>query len=362
MRLEGMSVAAIARVSGTKRARVDQAIVVAENELALAVAAKHGLNMEQASAIAEFSEDREAVKELTVLALRAPGDFDHRLSRLRQDRASDDARQRVLAACAEVGLSVIERPEHGDKSTVRVRDLYDGNGERLDEAAHVACAGHAVVIEDDWQGGVRSVAYCTSWREHGHQLRPNAKQDLPGPEAEAERARRREVIERNKAWRAAEPVRLAFVTEVCARRSAPKPMLRYLAGDLLAHPSGIGHFDAEQVAAFLGLSATAVPSWSNASPASPSVEQTPEGRLPLLLFAQVAGSVEATMGVHSWRSGDRRVAGYLGFLAVLGYTLSEVEQLVVERTARLATEAGDEPDDEDGAVEAADIDTDPDED
>ena len=47
---------------------------------------------------------------------------------------------------------------------------------------------------------------------NGHQLRPKAKHDAPGPAAAGEGARRREVIENNKTWRAAEPVRLSFVT------------------------------------------------------------------------------------------------------------------------------------------------------
>jgi hypothetical protein len=66
-----------------------------------------------------------------------------------------------------------------------------------------------------------------------------------------------------------------------------------------------------------------------------------------------------------WQGASARSpAGYLQFLSSPGYTLSEVEQLVMKRTARLATEAEDETDadDDDGADEAEDIDSDCDED
>ncbi len=47
-------------------------------------------------------------------------------------------------------------------------------------------------------------------------------------EAESERARGREVVENNNTSRAAEPVRLGLVIELCAWRAARKGLLRHV--------------------------------------------------------------------------------------------------------------------------------------
>ena len=56
-----------------------------------------------------------------------------------------------------------------------------------------------------------------------------------------------------------------------------------------------------------------------------------DARLPLVLFAQVAASVEARFGERQgWRHPAPALAAYLRFLATCGYGLSEVEQEVAD--------------------------------
>jgi ParB family transcriptional regulator, chromosome partitioning protein len=182
------------RRAGRKK-DVEQSITVAKNEVAMALTARHDLTFDQAAAIAEFSEDKEAVKELTVLAVRSPGSLDHKLSRLRQDREREAQFQELLADFTARGVKVIERPERADRSVVRVRDLFDHKGKALDPNAHVDCLGYAVAIETDWSGELHVTQYCTRWKENGHQLQPNAAANAgSGPEADEAKAKRREVI------------------------------------------------------------------------------------------------------------------------------------------------------------------------
>jgi hypothetical protein len=62
------------------------------------------------------------------------------------------------------------------------------------------------------------------------------------------------------------------------------------------------------------------------------VAKATDKRLPLVLLAQVAADLEASMGVHTWRQHrPHEEARWLTFLASTGYQLSEIEQHVVDK-------------------------------
>ena len=154
---------------------------------------------------------------------------------------------------------------------------------------------------------------------------------MSGPEAEDAKAKRREVIENNKAWRAAEPVRRQFVTDLLARKTTPKGVLRYAVDAALSDPNGFGRADAAMIATLGSIDLSKGESWGPRI-GHLLVERSTDVRLPLVLLAQVASSVESQMGVHTWRNAQfaERERAYLSFLAEQGYTLSVVEQLVVD--------------------------------
>ena len=81
-------------------------------------------------------------------------------------------------------------------------------------------------------------------------------------------------------------------------------------------------------------------------------EKATDTRLPLVLFAQVAASVESAMGVHTWRNlrYATRERAYFTFLSSQGYTLSDIEQRVADgevktKVRRIRPVAVIEPDD-----------------
>jgi len=336
LQLLGMPAADIAKAAGRKKHDVEQAISVAENAVAFALTARHDLTFEQAAGIAEFSEDKQAVKELAVLAVRSPGSFDHKLSRLRQDRERELQHQELLADYTARGIKVIERPERDDRVIVRISDLFDHKGKVLDPKAHEECLGYAVAIETDWSGELHVIEYCTRWKENGHQLKVKAAASAAsGADAAEAKARRREVIENNKAWRAAEPVRRRSVTDLLALKSTPKGALRYAVDAALSDPSGFGRADAAQIAALGSLDLSKGDQWGPAI-GHLLVERASDARLPLVLLAQVAASIESSMGVHTLRNARyaERERTYLSFLASQGYTLSEIERHVVDADAK----------------------------
>ena len=68
--------------------------------------------------------------------------------------------------------------------------------------------------------------------------------------------------------------------------------------------------------------------WSRPAATALLEQVTPDSRLPMLLLAQVAAGIEATIGRSAWRTPSDRLARYLGFLESVGYGVSEVERLV----------------------------------
>lgn len=56
-----------------------------------------------------------------------------------------------------------------------------------------------------------------------------------------------------------------------------------------------------------------------------SMKDAVDARLPNVLFALVAGSIESTWTDQSWRDTDSRSLSYLGFLGQCGYELSAIE-------------------------------------
>jgi len=145
------------------------------------------------------------------------------------------------------------------------------------------------------------------------------------------KAYRREVIDNNKAWRAAEPVRREYIRNLLARKTPPKGALRFVTAEIVGAPDLVGDGKDELLADLLSKP-TPTQSWGRAVGAA-AVANATETRLPLLLLAQVAADREQTMNESTWRSVHPTAARWLAFLAATGYTLAPVEQKVVDAAA-----------------------------
>jgi ParB family chromosome partitioning protein len=165
----------------------------------------------------------------------------------------------------------------------------------------------------------------------GHQRPPRPVRGKratgPHPLSDDEKAKRREVIENNKAWRAAEPVRRDFIRSVLARKTPPKGTLRYVTEQIVGNPDRVGHGKEDLLADLLGTEAG---HGYRRTVGSALLAHVTDARLPLALLAQVAADIEQGTDVHCWRNPTTDVAHWLQFLAGTGYTLSEIEQHVVD--------------------------------
>jgi ParB family chromosome partitioning protein len=148
--------------------------------------------------------------------------------------------------------------------------------------------------------------------------------------SDEQKAERRKVITNNKAWETAALVRREYVTELVARRSVPKGTLRYVTEVIMADPAGLAAGNGDGVASLIGKDTNPGRTWDRTA-ALALASDASDARLPLVLLAQVAASVEARFGERQgWRHPALALAAYLRFLATCGYGLSEVEQEIAD--------------------------------
>lgn len=347
----GVKASDIVRQTRIKRKDVKAAIAVSESDVAKAVTGRNDfLTLDQAASIAEFDDDKEAVKELVAAAKE--GGFEHAVERLREDREEKQAIAAVAAQLEEEGVAVVERPNWHDKAT-SLRSV----DRKLTPKKHKKCPGHAAYIYAtyDYRTGETSAKaeyVCTDPAKYGHVDRKGKViegQDGADPEvqkriAEEASAERRRVIENNKAWRAATTVRREFVKQLIAQKSAPANSSWFVAM-WLADPVSPASFAVdhrhELTCELLGVEQAS--RWEkNEGDLLTAVATAGESRAAVLVLAMALGSHEASMTEQVWRRPSAHHGRYLNFLAACGYELSEIEQLVIDLLATTVTEVDEE--------------------
>jgi ParB family chromosome partitioning protein len=350
LRIGGLSANKIAKAVGQKPAHIKRALAVAGSELANAAIDRYDLTLEQAAVLAEFDGDDDAVKNLVLTAKQNPGRWSHTVSRLREDRKTAAAYAAAVGRLEAAGVTVIERP-YGRGGPVQLHELVDSDGAVLDHEAHAACPGHAAAVNEARPDDVSY--YCIDPAANGHKDRWERKAPavVGGKMTEEAKAERREVIENNKAWRAAEPVRRDYIRDLLGRKSPPKGTLRFAVSEVLSDPDRVGDGKDSLLADLLHKPEPGF-SYGRQVGAAAAAGAT-EARLPLLLLAQVAADREQSMNEGTWRSVNPRAARWFLFLSASGYTLADVEQRVVNDAADAnASQAdGDGPDDGDSPDE-----------
>ncbi len=336
-----MTDTAIARAVGVSRQHVHKARTVGASEVASTVADRYDLNLDQAIVLAEFEDDREAVKALTVTARKDPGQFDHLASRMRQDRERTEQRTARVEALTEAGVTIMTRLRDHPGAIVLGELTDSDDGAPITAEAHVECPGRAAVVPE-WDP-TNPQHYCLDPTSHGHRNRfGTSGRPAATPMSDEAKAERRAVIEGNKAWRAAEPVRREYVRTLLTRQTPPKGTLRFVAERALGRPDRFGDGDDGLLADLLGVEAR--PGFGR-SVGAEHLGNVTNARIPLALLAQVAADQEQVMTVQTWRSTNQDAALWLSWLASTGYSLSEIEQKVV--TDAHGTEDGGEVEDED---------------
>ncbi|UWD85294.1 hypothetical protein [Curtobacterium flaccumfaciens] len=153
LEIEGLSVTAIARETGTKRDAVKQTLTVAKSDAAATAVASGQATFTQALILSEFDGDADALAALNE-AISEGYDEDeltHYAAELRQDRERRDARAKVLAELVAEGKRVVEDDDYDslDRLTDAADDVTDYTERHpLDPEAHAECAGVAWTVSE----------------------------------------------------------------------------------------------------------------------------------------------------------------------------------------------------------------------
>ena len=371
----GLTAAQIKRRTARPRDEVDAALTVARSELASKAAQRWDfLTLDQAATLAEFDNDPEAAKALTVAAREGHG-FEHAAQQLRDTRDDAAARAAVAEKLTETGVRVVGHPDYDDKT---VKDLgrlaAKPESRAYNKGTHATCPGHAayVSIQQRWdkdekgkQVRIRDaepVYVCTDWRAQGHadlwDRAPEKRKasDMTPEQREAAKAERQDVIQSNKAWDTAEPVRRQWLATFVTRKVAPKGAAAFLAHVLTEHSAVVHDMGGDHLAAeWFGLKPAA---YGITSGWGKVIEQATEQRAQVIAVARLLSALEKNTSRDSWRRVSPATALYMGTIAAWGYDLAEVEKraagLVPTKAARrprasaapVPEQASDQPDTE----------------
>ena len=356
--LDGMSVTAIAKQTGTKRTTVKTGLAVAESDIAKTAVTQHALTLDQALILTEFEDDPDALAELTSIAARDPESFDHYAQRHLDDKATKEEIAALRAQYEADGYTVVDYPAWGDEDVAFFHDLLTADGERVTEENYAGKDGHAVAIGERW-GSIDVAHVVVNWREHGlTSIRHSQPTTRSGAMTEEEKAERRRVVANNKAWVSAEKVRRAWVTKLLGRKRLPSQALAFAATVIadsryeVARAANDGH---DMAATLLGLDGQR--HYGQPHPIAAMTQATPT-KAGHALLAVALGAMEAATDKNSWRNPNESIRQYLDQLAAWGYTLSDVETLITDpdsatpgEDAPTPTEETDAADEESGTDE-----------
>lgn len=326
LELDGMSVTAIARAVGEKPKRVKAGLAVAASEAATKEVTEHQVTLDQALAIAEFEDDPDTVKQLRDTAQHRPSQFEHEAQRARDKRDERAAVEELIAHYTEQGYHRIEWPRYDDKTTLSFRDLTMKDGTPIAEDNYLGGDGHRYAIRESWNG-FEVGHFVTDWRKWGLKKR-KADGTVNLPWTEEQKAERRTLIANNKAWKSAEVVRREWLRNFLSRKTTPKGAQQFIAASVIDGRGRLTGSIPEHHRLALDLLGLPDYSWSKTHPILAHIQQQPGRTMTALLAVTIAAHEEAT-GTHTWRDPSDDMADYFTALAEWGYTLSDVENLVL---------------------------------
>lgn len=351
LELAGLSVTAIAKRTGSKRADVKTGVTVAKSETGARLVAETGLDLHQAAELLEFEDDQALVDELTAVAVSDPDYFPHAVVQARQDREAQAKREAAEQVEAAKGHRILTEHPGQSLNPAPLYLLRNAEGEPVTADSIQGTAGVAVRVRV-WagQGDVELSYFIDDPEQNGYTFRPGYtnQPEQKGPMTDEQKAERKTLIANNKAWAAAEVVRREWVTKFLARRNMPKDapaVLASLLGSTSARNVAQGINDGSGLAKeFLGLERGYGEQIAEYAAAHPTKAMH-------AVVAVVLGGIEDTTDRWNWRNPDERIARYLEVLGGWGYPLSPVEMIA----AMIEGNTADVKDDEKVAGEASEI-------
>ncbi|MFS0852544.1 ParB/RepB/Spo0J family partition protein [Microbacterium sp. 179-I 3D4 NHS] len=328
LELEGLTVTAIAKRTGTKREEVKTSLEVAGNTTASEAISAHALTLDQAAVLMEFDGDQKVVAALIEAATNNPEQFAYNAQRARDDRDRENLRLATITDLTAKGFTILDdRPSWDDRTLVRIRDLATADGQPVTIDAITGLDGASAYVQVYRSGTADITYYLKTPKAHGFKKR-NSGGDAPrGPMTDEEKAERKTIIENNKAWDAAETVRREWLTTFLSRKTLPQEHPQIIAELLTAgrhHVSSALRHGNALAANLLNIT----------QPANGYNTNRFEGYLadhPIkaqhVALAITLGGIEENTGRSTWQHPSTTTARYLEIIADWGYPLTPVEKI-----------------------------------
>ncbi|CAD5999391.1 ParB/RepB/Spo0J family partition protein [Agreia sp. COWG] len=339
--LFGMPATMIAKKTNSRMGDVGNAIKISKS--AVATEALTEMSIEDSAALIEFEDDPSAIGTIRAAAKDGRG-LEHVLHRLRTEKASAAARAAVLTEIETLGLPTLETaPGYGDTGYRTIDNVYTGAKLSTPITVETALAeaggdvyGYPKRVYTEWGSPEKyEVGYAiANWEAHGWFATNYSGSEKKAPLTDDERAKRRQSRENTKEWVPASEVRVAWLTEFLQSTKAPTGWELLAARHLVENAaSGYGPNQWKAIAALVGVTSKDNARWSTGPIIDKYLTQHPN-RAPQVMVGIICGSIEG--GYEFDRKGWEQSAtpAYLKLLALWGYPLSELEQLVASKTTK----------------------------
>ncbi|MDA0634359.1 ParB/RepB/Spo0J family partition protein [Nonomuraea sp. CA-218870] len=359
----------IRKRTGRTREEVAQAIAagkLSERTRRRAQAMEYAWTLDELALLEEFDGDQEALARIDSFISSWGHSGRHAIERVRRERQEAAAHDRALADLAAAGIPVTEDEPAGAVRLSRLATRMEG----FDPEQHTDCPGRGAFFSSFRPE--QPELYCSTPERHGYTpppaitLPPPAKTEHDGPS-------RKVVVQGNRAWMAAATVRQEWLATLLARKSAPKPVARFITRMLNDMPAPVRDK--------LGSAALSTLYGKLGGPADleAALATAAAGRLTMLQLLPIAVAWEYQMSQASaeckntWREGryspcsTADAAAWLRFLVnELGPELGEkayvpapIEQALIDGVPYLGDTPATEPvtpgpDDDDPADSAVD--------
>ena len=325
--LEGISVARIAKTTGTSKATVNAALAVSKSATAKEALESQPITLDVAMRLAEFDGNDDAAARI-LDAVECGYDLDHTVQRIRDDIAIDAVRDRITAEYAAQGIRTFSPHDYGQYTTLTQLTNAPVDAESrptISIEEHASCPGHALAIGVNGlqESDVRIFGVCTEPQHHHSRWGGNTQakvklSELPEEEADVRRAERRTLIANNKAWDSAETTRRTWLSEFINRKTLPKDADTFAALTFTQHAFLVSSDNRSIAEKITGV--------SYPHGLQKLVEATPTKAAHVILAVAISAREHHTSR-DSWRGTNAADIDYLIQLERWGYTLSPVERI-----------------------------------
>lgn len=348
----GLSAMQVATQTGTKLARVGDAVKVASSPVAAKAIDTHQLSIDEALIFDEFAGDDAAIALLDETVTERPEQLQHTAQRIRDERSEAAARQAVVEEIDRLGITQLERgPERSDQTVIAAARLrtepghYAGSRVELD----VVLAEAGVDLrawptrygrhedrdgERVWVNGWEIAYGVANAAEHGWYSDDSRapKGGLTDDEKEARRTAR----ENGKLFESATTVRRDWVKKFLERRTLPADWPTIPALVIADLSTGFHYGTRDDAADAIGIDR---PGWTANGYRNTFLEliTSNTAQAPHVLLALAIAELEKRWDKQGWQNHTPNHLAYLRQLNAWGYPLADIEQQML--TTAAATES-----------------------